>query len=74
MFWSKKKREKLDLLSLSDSEKTKVIEEIRQKLQGKIREEKRLRHLREAETITVKGKVVYEADEPLKGLILPNKL
>lgn len=74
MFWSKKKREKLDLLSLSDSEKTKVIEEIRQKLQGKIREEKRLRHLLEAETITVKGKVVYEADEPLKGLILPNKL
>lgn len=74
MFWSKKKREKLDLLSLSDSEKTRVIKDIRKRLQGRIREEKRLRHLLEVETITVKGKVVYEADEPLKGLVLPSKL
>jgi len=74
MFWSKKKREKLDLLNLSDSEKTRVIEDIRKRLRGRIREEKRLRHLLEAETITVKGKVVYKADEPLKGLILPSKL
>jgi len=45
MFWSKKKREKLDLLNLSDSEKTRVIEDIRKRLRGRIREEKRLRHL-----------------------------
>lgn len=74
MFWRRKRRKKIDLLSLSDSEKAQVMKEIRKKLQERLRTEKSLRHLLEAETITVKGKVIYEANEPLKGFMLPNEL
>lgn len=74
MFWHKKKPEKVDLLALSDSERTRLIEKIKQRLQEKIRREKSLRHLLEAEKITVKGNVVYDVNEPLRGVTLSNKL
>lgn len=70
MLLSRKKPKKLDILTLSDSEKTKVLSEIKQKLQLKIREERELHNLLKAEKITVKGKIVYEANAPLKGIIM----
>jgi hypothetical protein len=74
MFRRKKKPENVDLLSLPDSEKAEVIKKIRRQLQERVRREKGLRDLLKVETITVKGKVVYDANEPLRGVNLPSKL
>jgi hypothetical protein len=64
----------MDLLSLPNSEKAEVIKKIRRQLQERVRREKGLRDLLKVETITVKGKVVYDANEPLRGVNLPSKL
>lgn len=67
MVWRNKKRKKIDLSSIQDSKKVQVIKEIREKLQEKIMQEKLLRSLLKTETVTINGKVICQANEPLKG-------
>ena len=73
MLWDKKNK-RIDLLNLSDSEKAEVIKKIRLRLQERIDTERGLRALLEAETIVVEGNVVYDANEPLRGITLPRRL
>lgn len=74
MFRRKEKTRKIDLLTLSDSERAEVIKNIRRKLKKKIRRERSLRHLFEVEKITVKGNVVYDVNDPLKGVRITSQL
>lgn len=71
VFGRNKKPKKIDLLSISDSERIKVMREMRRKLQEKVIERKLLRSFVEAETLTINGEDVFNADEPLKGFTLP---
>lgn len=70
MFGRNKKTKDIDLLSIPDSERIKVTREIRRKLQEKVIERKLMRSFVEAETLTINGEDVFNADEPLKGFKL----
>lgn len=71
MFGRNKKTKNIDLLSIPDSERIKVIREIRRKLQEKVIERKLMRSFVEAETLTINGEDIFNAVEPLKGFALP---
>ena len=62
-----KKRKKIDLSNIPDSEKPKVLKEIKQKLREKILQEKLLCSLLKVETLTINENVICQANEPLKG-------
>lgn len=70
VFGRNKKTKNIDLLSIPDSERIKVMREIRRKLQEKVIERKLMRSFVEAETLTINGEDVFNADEPLKGFTL----
>ena len=55
-------------------ERDEAIKKIRRVVQENLRRERSLHTLLEVETITIKGRVVYDANEPLKGIILNNKM
>lgn len=65
-----KKRKKIDLSDVPDLKKTKILKEIRRKLQERILQEKLLCSLLKVETLTINGNVIYDTSDPLKGFTL----
>jgi hypothetical protein len=71
VFGRNNKTKNIDLLSIPNSERIKVMREIRRKLQEKVIERKLMRSFVEAETLTINGEDIFNAGEPLKGYTLP---
>ncbi|MEM4480143.1 MAG: hypothetical protein QXG58_02690 [Candidatus Bathyarchaeia archaeon] len=67
---NKKLRGKIDLLEMSDIERTKFMEKIKLSLRQSISEAKLWRTLLQYESITINGHVVFSEDGPLKGLVM----
>jgi len=67
---NKKPRGKIDLLEMSDIERTKFMEKIKLSLRQSISEVKLWRTLLQYESITINGHVVFSEDGPLKGLVM----
>ncbi|MCS7124118.1 MAG: hypothetical protein NZ932_01700 [Candidatus Bathyarchaeota archaeon] len=65
---NRKTQRKIDLLDLSDAERSKVIEGLRQSLRRSISEAKLWKALLESEMITINGQVVFSSSNPLEGL------
>jgi hypothetical protein len=65
---NKKKCKKLDLMAMTDSEKIKLINEIKKNLRQKIVEAKLWQSLVESENLTINGEAVHFGDIHLKGL------
>jgi hypothetical protein len=55
---NKKKKEKLDLLEMSNPERMRLIKEVREKLRQKAMEAKLWQRLLEAENLTINGNIV----------------
>lgn len=68
---NKKTQRKINLLEMSDMEKAKVIERIKQKLRQSISEAKLWKTLLQYETVTVNGQVVFSGEDSLNGLLMP---
>jgi hypothetical protein len=65
---NKKTQKKKDLLEMSDVERAKVIEKLKQSLQQSISEAKLWKTLLQYENVTINGHVVFSSDNPLEGL------
>ena len=65
---NKKKCKKPDLLAMTDSEKIKLINEIKASLRQKVVEAKLWQSLVESENLTINGKAIHFGDIHLKGL------
>ncbi len=64
---NRKTQRKINLLEMSDTEKTKVIEQLKQNLQRFISEAKLWKTLLQYEMVTINGQVVFSNDNPLEG-------
>jgi len=67
---NKKKTKKIDLLEISDSERIKVIKEVKENLRQRIAEEKLWQSLLEAENLTINGNIAYDEKQHLSGFSL----
>lgn len=65
---NKKTQRKINLLELSDMERAKVIEQLRQNFQRFKSEAKLWRALLQYDVVTINGQVVFSGDSPLEGL------
>lgn len=65
---NKKMQRKIDLLALSDVERARVIEQLKQNLQKSINEARLWKTLLQYEVVTINGQVVFSSDNPLEGL------
>jgi len=65
---NKKTPKKINILGLSDAEKMRVIEQIKQKLQKSVNEAKLWRTLLQYEELKINGQVVFSSNNPLEGL------
>ncbi|HVP93511.1 MAG TPA: hypothetical protein VMS94_07225 [Acidobacteriota bacterium] len=63
-----KKCKKLDLMTMTDSEKIKLINEIKTNLRQKVVEAKLWQSLVASENLTINGETVHFGDNHLKGL------
>jgi len=71
MGWlNKKKSKKLDLLEMSDSERVKLIKELRENLRQKVTEAKLWQALINAENLTINGENIHHEEAQLKGIYL----
>ena len=68
---NRKRQRKIDLLEMSDTEKAKIIEQLKQNLRRSINEAKLWKTLLQYETVTVNGQVVFSGEESLNGLLMP---
>lgn len=68
---NRKKQIKINLLEMSDTEKAKIIEQLKQNLRRSINEAKLWKTLLQYETVTVNGQVVFSGEESLNGLLMP---
>jgi len=66
---NKKTQKKIDLLEMSDFERAKVIERLKQSLQQSISEAKLWKTLLQYENVTINGRVVFSEDS-LNGLLM----
>jgi len=66
---NKKTQKKIDLLEMSDVERAKVIEKLKQSLQQSISEAKLWKTLLQYENVTINGHVVFSEDS-LNGLLM----
>ncbi|MEM2568104.1 MAG: hypothetical protein QXH20_06520 [Candidatus Bathyarchaeia archaeon] len=64
---NKKTQRKMDLLELSDVERARVIEQLKQNLQKSISEARIWNALLQYEVITINGHVVFSSNAPLEG-------
>jgi len=64
----KKTSKKIDILELSDAERLRVIEQIKQRLQKSVNEAKLWRALLQYEELKINGQVVFSSTNPLEGL------
>ncbi|MEM2739092.1 MAG: hypothetical protein QXK93_08935 [Candidatus Bathyarchaeia archaeon] len=62
-----KTRRKIDLLEMSDAERTRVIEQIKQNLQRSISEARLWKTLLQYDELTINGQVIFSSDIPLEG-------
>jgi len=62
-----KTRRKIDLLDMSDAERTRVIEQIKQNLQRSISEARLWKTLLQYDELTINGQVIFSSDIPLEG-------
>lgn len=67
---NKKTPKKIDLLEISDAERAKVMEKLRQNLRQFVGEAKLWKTLLQYEVITVNGQVVFSGEESLNGLLM----
>ncbi len=65
---------KLDLLEMSDSERVKLIEEIRAKLQQNVAEAKLCQSLLQTERLTVNRNMVYGKDDRPSGFFFQSRI
>lgn len=65
---NKKTQGKINLLELSDGERAKVIEQLKQNLHKSISEARLWRVLLQYEVVTINGRVVFSSNSPLEGL------
>jgi hypothetical protein len=65
---NKKTQKKINLLEMSDIERAKVIEKLKQSLQQSINEARLWKTLLQYENVTINGRVVFSSDFPLEGL------
>ena len=67
---SKKKPKKIDLLEMPDSEKIKIIREVKENLRQKAAEAKLWKSFMESEKLTINGETINCEGIELKGLSL----
>ena len=67
---NKKSQKKINLLNMSDIEKSKVLRELRQNLRQKIIEAKLWQSFINAENITINGETIQWKNIDLKGLTI----
>jgi hypothetical protein len=67
---SKKKPKKIDLLEMPDSEKIKIIREVKENLRQKAAEAKLWKSFMESENLTINGEMINCEGIELKGLSL----
>jgi len=71
MRWlNKKKSKKLDLLEMPDSERVKLIKEIRENLRQKATEARLWQTLVHADNLTINGEKIHHEEAQLKGIYL----
>ncbi|MBX5320707.1 MAG: hypothetical protein QHH12_00500 [Candidatus Bathyarchaeota archaeon] len=68
---NRKTQRKINLLEMSDTEKAKIIEQLKQNLRRSISEAKLWKALLQYETVTVNGQVVFSGEDSLNGLLMP---
>jgi hypothetical protein len=71
---NQKKGKKLDLLTMVDSERIKLIKEVKENLRQKVVEEKLWQSLVESENLTINGETIHFGDTQLKGLSISDLL
>jgi hypothetical protein len=71
---NKKKCKKLDLLAMTDPEKIKLINEIKENLRRKVVEAKLWQSLVASENLTINGEAVHFGETQLKGLSISDLL
>lgn len=67
-----KNKTKLDLLDVPDSERSNVLEKLRQILRQSAAENKLWNELLQCEMLTVNGQVVFSGETALNGLLIQN--
>jgi len=72
MIGRKKKKQKLDLLEMSDNDRIKLIKEVKEKLRQKAVEEKLWKSFLESENLTINGETVSCEAANLKGFLSTN--
>jgi len=70
---NKKTQKKIDLLEMSEVERAKVIEKLKQRLRQSISEAKLWKTLLQYENVMINGHVVFSNDHPLEGLLVQFK-
>jgi hypothetical protein len=70
---NKKMQKKIDLLEMSEVERAKVIEKLKQSLRQSVSEAKLWKTLLQYENVTINGYVVFSTDNPLEGLLVQFK-
>jgi predicted lipase len=71
---NKKNLKKLDLLEMSNSDRTKLINEAKEKLRRTVIEAKLWQVLSEVENLAVNGKIVYNEKQQLSGFCMENTI
>ena len=69
-----KKIKRIDLLDIPDSEKAKVIRELKQSLRQTIVEAKLWNAFLGYDNVTINGRIVFSSDSPLEGLSVQSNL
>jgi hypothetical protein len=72
--FGKKKTKKIDLLEMSEPERTRLIVEVKESLRQKAVEAKLWQSLTETDNLTINGKSVQGEDLQLKGLSVEDLL
>lgn len=67
---NKKTQRKMDLLEMSEAERSKFMEKIKRSLRQSISEAKLWKTLLEYEMVTINGHVVFFGDCSLNGLVM----
>ncbi|MEM1563975.1 MAG: hypothetical protein QW161_04810 [Candidatus Bathyarchaeia archaeon] len=67
---SKKNKRKINLLEIPDSERSNLVEKLKQILRQSAAETKLWNDLLQCETLTINGQVVFSGETSLDGLII----
>lgn len=67
-------KKRIDLLTMSNPERTRLIQEVKEELRQKVAEAKLWHSLLEAGSLTVNGNIIYEENDPLIGFMFRDAL